>query len=158
MAKTAARKTYRRSDEEWAAEKARRAALVEAVKTFEADEESRAFETLTERYSHRNSMLIVMQRPTTRGDVKAKSKWAEDGLGKIRKGEHGLLILAPAKDRKADVELDETDKVTGQTRKMRFVWVRVYDRSQMEAWQDRAAAPAAPADPRTGALDNFLTN
>jgi hypothetical protein len=176
---TRTRRTY--TEAERAEMKAQRAALVEQVKTFEPEgaREEDAYDRLTQRYSHRNSLLIIMQCPATRGDVKAMSAWNAEGR-KVRKGQHGLLILAPAGDRKADVEIEDDTAKDEAPRRLRFVWVRVFDRSQTEPlpadWgkgrkvdsdalqahadecEAETPAPAArPVEPsRTAALDDFL--
>lgn len=176
--KTRTRRTY--TEAERTEIKAQRAAIVAQLDGFEIEPDSAteiAFERLTERYSERNSMLILIQCPGTFGDVKAMSKWNEDGR-KVKKGAKSILILAPAGDRKADVEIDEkpADGATTAPRKLRFVWVRVFDRSQTEPipanWGRKPAAAlqthadeceaetpaAAPAEPsRTAALDDFLS-
>ena len=124
------------SDEEWALEKQRRADLRKARDRYELDEGDVVAARLLERYSVGNTILILLQRPETKGFVQAKSKWAAEGLGKIKKDEHGILILAPAKPgKKADVEEEVEDSKTGQTKRLRFVWVRVYDRTQMESFK-----------------------
>jgi len=171
MAKTATPRKSRYTDEERAAFRAERAALVESVKTFEpeGDRQERAFERLTGRYSDRNSGLIILQKPGTRGDVQAMSKWNAEGR-KVRTGAKAIYILAPAKDdQRADVEIEdettgETVKLTSATKK-RFVWVRVFDRADTEplpeGWtprKPRTARPAAkPAPSRHTALDDFLS-
>ncbi len=158
-AKAKARRTY--TDAERAEIRAQRAALIAQLDSVEVDEDSRTWERLTERYSHRNSMLILIQRPGTRGDVKAMSKWNDEGR-KVRKGESGILILAPAGDRRnADVEIDDQAAKPGEApRKLRFVWVRVFDRAQTEPlpadWKPRAAKAAPAAGSRTPTLDDFL--
>jgi hypothetical protein len=169
MTATAARKS-RYSDAERAEFRAARAALVEGVKTFEpeGDRQEQAFERLTQRYSERNSLLIIMQKPITAGYVQAMSKWNEEGR-KIRKGAKALYILAPAKDgQRADVEIEdettgETVKLTASPSKKRFVWVRVFDKIDTEVapegWNARkpAATRKAPArQTATPALDDFL--
>jgi hypothetical protein len=185
--KTRTRRTY--TEAERTEIKAQRAAIVAQLDGFEIEPDSAteiAFERLTERYSERNSMLILIQCPATFGDVKAMSKWNEDGR-KVRKGAKSILILAPAGDRKADVEIDEkpADAKPGTTpQRKRFVWVRVFDRSQTEPlpanWGRKLTAAeakaeaaalqahadeceaetpaAAPVEPsRTAALDDFLS-
>jgi hypothetical protein len=171
-ATTAPRKS-RYTDEEREAFKAQRAAYVAALDTFEIEPETAteiAFERLTERYSERNSMLILIQCPASFGDVKAMSKWNEDGR-KIKKGAKSIYILAPAGDKRADVEIADkpaADAKPGEApSKKRFIWVRVFDRSQTEPlpsdWKPRTpraprAAKAAPvAATRTAALDDFLS-
>ncbi len=159
MAKTSTRTRRTYTDEERAAVKAERAAIVAALDAFEIEPESAteiAFERLTERYSERNSMLILIQCPATFGDVKAMSKWNEEGR-KIRKGSKSILILAPAGDRE-----DDDEKTATPTRK-RFIWVRVFDRSQTEPlpadWKPRTPKTATPApvdNARTAGIDAFL--
>ncbi len=139
-ATTAARRS-RYTDAEREQFKAERAALVAAIDTFEIDEDSAAqtvFDRLTDRYSGRNSMLIMLQCPATFGEVKAMSKWNEDGR-KIRKGSKAIYILAPAGDRDrkggdvVEIEQKASEVKPGEApKKMRFVWVRVFDRSQTE--------------------------
>lgn len=130
------------TDEQWAEQKKFRAELRAARDHYELDEEDAVVERLLERYSVGNTILILLQRPDTKGFVQKKSAWAAEGLGKIKKGEHGLLILAPAKpDKKADVE--EEVEENGKKKKMRYVWVRTYDKSQMEPF-----APKTGKDPK----------
>src|SRR5438067_704493 len=56
------------------------------------------------RYSFGNSVLIAMQRPDAT-QVAGFHTWKELGRS-VRKGEHGIRILAPIKRRVEDVEQD----------------------------------------------------
>lgn len=172
MTKTAAPRKSKYTADEIAAFRAERAALVEGVKTFEpeGDRAELAYDRLTECYSHRNSLLIIMQRPITRGDVQAMSKWNAEGR-KVITGRKPIYILAPAKDsQRADVEIEEVEgdglsiRTSLRSTRKRFVWVRVFDKIDTEpipeGWTPRTARPArkAPAARKvnTPALDELL--
>ena len=96
---TATARKPRRTPEERAAQ---RQALTDRLDAFRAsleelDEDDRltaAVDHFAEHYSERNAQLIVMQNPDAT-DVKGFNAWKDVGR-KVRKGEHGIQILAPA--------------------------------------------------------------
>lgn len=118
----------RYSDEERAAFREYRKALLAKVDSFEPENED-VFERLQERFSPRNAALIMMQRPNTKGDVKALSKWNAEGRS-VKPGEKAIYVLAPANPRKNQETVELTETVNGKPKKMRFVWVPEFDRSQ----------------------------
>lgn len=143
---TKTRRSNRKSPEEQAAIKARRTALIAQVDGFEPDDESveAVLELLTQRYSVRNSILILLQRPTTKGYVQSFTKWKADNRA-VKSGEKALWILAPIKasEKRADaVELEHKDPDTKETKKLRFIWVPVFDYSQTEPGEERAKRDA----------------
>ncbi len=56
-------------------------------------------------YSARNAMLIAMQRPDAT-EVRGFKAWLAQGRC-VRKGEHGIQILAPMADRKEEKRVQE---------------------------------------------------
>jgi hypothetical protein len=76
---------------------ARVAELADRLKQF-ADSTSpaaqAAYEARFDHYSPRNAMLIVMQMPDATV-VRGFHAWKDEGR-RVRKGEHGIQILAPA--------------------------------------------------------------
>ena len=75
------------------------------------------------RYSFRNLLLIASQRPTATR-VAGFQAWKKLGRH-VRKGEHGILIIAPAPIKRHDSEDDESIE-------MRFRAAYVFDVSQTE--------------------------
>jgi hypothetical protein len=80
------------------------------------------------RYSERNATLIVMQCPAAR-EVHGYGDWQKLGR-QVRKGEHGIRILAPAGH--SETERDETGKETKKGRQF-FKLVSVFDIAQTDA-------------------------
>lgn len=72
-------------------------------------------------YSERNAMLIVMQLEDAT-DVRGYAEWLKNGR-QVRKGEHGIKILAPA---------GKSDEVDGKKSRQFFRLVSVFDVSQTE--------------------------
>ena len=97
------------------------------------------------RYSFHNVCLIASQRPdATR--VAGFHTWRS--LGRfVRKGEKGIVILAPIVGRRSDAEDDDSKQVVG------FRAAHVFDVAQTdgEALPEVAAASGDPGE-RTGAL------
>lgn len=60
----------------------------------EDDEITARIDVWSELYSERNAQLIVMQAPTAT-ELRGFKAWVERGR-MVRKGEHGIRILAPA--------------------------------------------------------------
>ena len=89
----------RRTAEERAAQRAELTARLDTFRAYldELDEDDRTAEAIAhfeEHYSERNAQLIVMQNPDAT-DVKGFNAWKALGR-QVRKGEHGIQILAPA--------------------------------------------------------------
>jgi N-terminal domain of anti-restriction factor ArdC len=106
--------------------------LVEGVRALTTSEDwIRALETAARfhRYSWRNCMLIQLQRP---GAARVAGYRTWQSLGRqVRKGEHGIAILAPCKYRRV-----ETDQESGEERESwalrGFRAEHVFDVSQTE--------------------------
>jgi antirestriction protein ArdC len=102
--------------------------LEAAVRSLETSEGWAAYlETRSKfhTYSFGNTMLIAMQRPNAT-QVAGYRKWQELGR-QVRKGEHGIAILAPMARKVRDDETDtETRVVTG------FRTVHVFDVAQTD--------------------------
>src|SRR3989442_4723007 len=100
-------KDTRRSDGAERAEKVRalHEQLVEGVRALTTSEDwARALETAARfhRYSARNVMLIMLQRPCARR-VAGYRTWQAMGR-QVRKGERGIAILAPCKYRRVETD------------------------------------------------------
>lgn len=111
-----------------------RAELVKALSAkldeFEAglDDESLAeILAMHDGYSPRNATLIAMQRPDAT-DVSGYQKWLDRGR-QVRKGEHGIKILAPAGQSVPDESVPAEERKAG--RKF-FRLATVFDVSQTE--------------------------
>lgn len=105
------------------------------------------------RYSFRNIMLILLQRPDAT-HVAAYGEWQKRGR-QVRKGERGIRILAPMTLRRRD---DETDPEQDETKpRMIFRAVSVFDISQTDPIEGEADAADVPAyEPLTGAAPEGL--
>ena len=82
-------------------------ALAEQLAAFSDSldpEQQGEYEARFDHYSPRNALLIVMQMPDATV-VHGFHAWHDEGR-KVRKGEHGIQILAPAGER----EVDDSDK------------------------------------------------
>jgi hypothetical protein len=90
------------------------------------------------KYSPRNAMLIVMQAPEAI-EVAGFKAWQERGR-QVRKGEHGIRILAPA-GRAAGTEPTEADP-EGKPGRQFFRLTAVFDITQTEPIE-----PAKEAEP-----------
>lgn len=90
------------------------------------DRRSDKVEMFSTRYSERNAMLIVMQRPSATV-IHGYREWLAHGR-QVRKGQKGIRILAPAGNAKT------IDKVTGEETKGRqfFRLISVFDIAQTE--------------------------
>lgn len=94
------------------------------------------------RYSLGNTLLIAMQRPDAT-TVAGYGAWRKAGR-QVRKGEHGIAILAPLVRRRTD---DNTDTTTGDTDQrgrngvFAFKSVAVFDISQTDGPPIPAATP-----------------
>ena len=78
-------------------------------------------------YSERNSLLIAMQDPEAT-DVSGYKEWLARGR-QVRKGEHGIAILAPAGHR--DEEKNDAGEVTTKGRQF-FRLAYVFDVRQTD--------------------------
>jgi N-terminal domain of anti-restriction factor ArdC len=87
-------------------------------------------------YSPRNAKLIAAQRPDATV-VAGFREWLAQGRA-VRKGEHGIKILAPSRYA-ADAGEDESSETAGEASAdhMRFVFVTVFDIAQTDALEDR---------------------
>lgn len=109
--------------------------LAEFDKTL--DDETRAYITARwSGYSPRNALLITMQCPTAT-DVAGFVAWRERGRT-VRKGEAGIMILAPA-GHGDDVTDVETGEVTEKGRQY-FKAAYVFDVAQTDLLSERVAA------------------
>lgn len=112
----------RRTPEERAAQKRE---LMDRLDTFRAelaemdgeDAVMVVLDRLMERYSERNAQLIVMQRPEAT-EVHGFHAWKDYGR-RVRKGEKGIQILAPAGHQDAD---EETGTKERHFFKITYVW------------------------------------
>ena len=104
------------------------------------------------RYSLRNQLLILSQNPQAE-QVASYSTWRTMGR-QVRKGEHGIKILAPCAFR-TEPEPDDTDnnQTAGRTDtddtpkiRLRFKIVRVFDITQTDVFDaEKAANPLEAA-------------
>lgn len=92
-------------------------------------------------YSARNAKLIAAQRPDAT-DVAGFREWMLRGRV-VRKGEHGIKILAPSKRAKAaeqaqaaDAAETRTDTAQAAENSMNFVFVTVFDIAQTDPMED----------------------
>lgn len=118
------------------------AALRERLEEFQGGLEETDVAALTalwSGYSVRNALLIAMQCPTAT-EVAGFAAWKDRGR-QVRKGEHGIQILAPAG--KAADETNETGKVTRQGRQF-FRLAYVFDIAQTDPLE--AAVEEEPFD------------
>lgn len=97
------------------------------------------------RYSYGNALLILLQCPTATR-VAGYNTWKKEFERQVKRGEHGIMILAPSQYKRAAM-VEKKDPATGQTlygadgnplmepgfvRLTRFVPVTVFDVSQTE--------------------------
>jgi antirestriction protein ArdC len=123
--------------------------LRESLEQFEATSDPATIAAtlaLHDGYSPRNAMLIAMQKPTAT-DVAGFGEWKERGRH-VRKGEHGIRIMAPAgtyavkgKDEAPAGAAEGKDKEF-----MRFRAVSVFDISQTDPISASTAADANAAE------------
>jgi antirestriction protein ArdC len=120
----AARKTRktRKTTEERKAQTAALRARLEEWQGAEGAENLIAMALATfDGYSDRNAQLIAMQAPTAT-DVDGFHAWKARGRA-VRKGEHGIQILAPAGTRKGDPEAEnEEDRKDRQFFRIAYVF------------------------------------
>lgn len=105
------------------------------------------------RYSFNNVALILLQRPDAT-HVAAYREWQKRGR-QVRRGEHGIRILAPMTLRRNDEETEDTE----QDDKPRVVFrpTSVFDISQTDPIEGEADATAVPAyKPVTGTAPDGL--
>lgn len=120
--------------------------LKEALEAFEAGTDPALIAAALAQhdgYSPRNAMLIAMQRPDAT-DVAGFREWVSRGRH-VRKGEHGIRIMAPAGTYKAkgDAEAasDAPESDDGKDKEfIRFRAVSVFDISQTDP-SDALTAP-----------------
>ena len=95
------------------------------------------------RYSANNTIAIYLQRPTA-SLVASFSDWRRKGR-KVKKGEHGIKILAPH-------VIKDTDDDTGEIKqRLGFHIAYCFDVSQT----DGADLPEGPARQLTGSVDGY---
>ena len=125
--KTRTRKSTTKSAQAAEQRAAERVALMDALDTFEPDEEKQdVMDALMRRYSERNTMLIMMQCPEV-VEVHGYGEWQELGR-QVRKGEHGIRILAPAGSKVTEEATDDKP----ERRRNFFKMISVFDRSQTD--------------------------
>ena len=95
------------------------------------------------RYSANNTIAIFLQRPTA-SLVASFSDWRRKGR-QVRKGEHGIKILAPHTIKDVDYETGEIKQRLG------FHLAYCFDVSQT----DGADLPEGPARQLTGSVDDY---
>jgi len=102
------------------------------------------------RYSLGNQLLIAMQAPDATF-VAGFHAWKDLGR-RVRKGEHGIRILAPMPLRERDDEQDASDETEDGSRvRTLFKSVAVFDLAQTEQIPGRPALPVEPPrQPITG--------
>lgn len=138
------------------AAQARRAALTEQVEEFEAmveagDADAAILAAITRfmgKYSPRNVCMIVMQDPEAT-DVAGFKAWIERGRV-VRKGEHGIAIIAPAGSHggvDAQPATDTTPAVEAQAGRKFFKLTTVFDIRQTEPLAERTAATSTAGEP-----------
>jgi hypothetical protein len=99
----------------------------------EMDPEDGTFTLMADKYSERNAALIAMQMPGA-VEVRGFKAWQEVGR-QVRKGEHGMRILAPAGSAAGTpgtVELDGTPGEDAKPGRKFFRLVSVFDISQTD--------------------------
>ncbi|MEU5143681.1 ArdC-like ssDNA-binding domain-containing protein [Streptomyces sp. NPDC021139] len=146
------RRAARRSPEEARAEVADLKARLDAKVTDLTDSEAwramlRAAVGMG-RYSFRNIMLILLQRPDAT-HVAAYREWQKRGR-QVRKGERGIRILAPMEMRRRD---EETEQPSEDDDRPRIVFrpVSVFDISQTDPIEGEGNPADVPAyQPLTG--------
>ncbi len=114
--------------------------LRESLQQFEATSDPATIAAtlaLHDGYSPRNAMLIAMQKPTAT-DVAGFGEWKERGRH-VRKGEHGIRIMAPAgtytAKGKDEAPADAPEGTEGK-QFVRFRAVSVFDISQTDPIAD----------------------
>lgn len=120
-----------------------------AYKDGLSDEQIALITSRLDGYSERNALLIAMQCPTAT-DVSGFAAWKDRGR-RVRKGEKGIEILAPAgmyvDKAEGQVQPAETTGQDGQSAegkaRPRFRIAYVFDIAQTDPLPDKATAEAA---------------
>jgi hypothetical protein len=112
------------------------AARLDAFAASADDDDLAIYEARFDNYSPRNAMAIVMQMPEATV-VRGFHAWNDEGR-RVRKGEHGIQILAPAGSRTKEgprTEATDTAPATTTEDKVRrfFRIAYVFDISQTDA-------------------------
>lgn len=111
---------------------AAKTALMDQLEAFEGDEHTdpilAQLAHFAAKYSERNAMLIVMQAPEAT-EVAGFKAWQERGR-QVRKGEHGIRILAPAGRGASDEPTAEHPE--GKPGRQFFRLISVFDISQTD--------------------------
>lgn len=97
----------------------------------------------SERYSGNNAALIVMQRPEAT-EIRGYRDWQAHGR-QVRKGEHGIRIIAPAGQAEgieAQPATETTPAVEGQEGRKFFRLISVFDISQTDEIEKQEAVAA----------------
>lgn len=89
---------------------------------------SATFVGMLQFYSERNAALIAMQRPGAT-EVRGYVAWREQGR-QVRRGEHGIRILAPRGKR--DAEAPTEDNPSGTDEMQFFGLISVFDITQTD--------------------------
>lgn len=145
MTTTTARRKTSPASRKAAAEKAaaERTALLDQLAAFQddLDEDSVAVARIavwSQKYSDNNAVLIVMQAPEAT-DIRGYRQWQAEGR-QVRKGEHGIRILAPAGQApgtEGTPATETTPAEDGKPGRRFFKLISVFDFSQTEAITDR---------------------
>ena len=111
---------------------AAKTALMDQLEAFEGEEYGdpvlARIEHFVVKYSARNAMLIVMQAPEVT-EVAGFKAWQERGR-QVRKGEHGIRILAPAGRGQGAEPTEENPE--GKPGRQYFRLISVFDISQTD--------------------------
>ena len=134
MARTASPARRNKRDQAIAAQ----TALMDQLEAFRAelDEDEVALAKIAvwaQRYSENNAMLIVMQAPEAT-EVRGYRDWQAHGR-QVRKGEHGIRILAPAGQApgtEATEATDDAPATEGKPGRKFFRLISVFDLAQTE--------------------------
>jgi N-terminal domain of anti-restriction factor ArdC len=94
-----------------------------------SEEDIAIFVSIFDGYSPRNACLIAMQRPDAT-DVRGFREWLAHGRV-VRKGEHGIAILAPITRTVSDAYTDEDER---RIVNVKIAWV--FDVSQTDPLPD----------------------
>ena len=100
-------------------------------------------------YSLNNTILIAMQRPNATLIAGYKA-WQKDHDRTVRKGEHGIKILAPCKY-KVTVESEKEGEAPKELEYLRFKITYVFDISQTEGKE----LPSLGIDELSGGVDDY---
>jgi N-terminal domain of anti-restriction factor ArdC len=143
---TATKRRPRVTREERSNRLAELSARLEAFADSLDEDEQATYEARFDHYSPRNAMLIVMQMPDATV-VRGFQAWLDEGRC-VRKGEHGIQILAPAGQTGGEQKTEaaaETFDLTGHEEKVRryFRIAHVFDISQTDAVAPKAGLTAA---------------